>query len=143
MFPDFANMLSWWQWAILAAVPPVLLTLIESGFWPAMGVFLCYLIINIALGNFLEPMLLGNRFGISTIVVILSVLFWGYIWGPVGMFLAVPLTMMVKVMLDNSTDLQWISVLMGKQRGTLGSGRKKGHPPTKKSALPSASADAG
>jgi len=129
--------------SILAAVPPVLLALIESGFWPAIGVFICYLVINIALGNFLEPMLLGNRFGISTIVVILSVLFWGYIWGPVGMFLAVPLTMMVKVMLDNSTDLQWISVLMGKQRGTLGSGRKKGQPPAKKSALPPASADAG
>jgi predicted PurR-regulated permease PerM len=102
--------------SILAAVPPVVLALIESGFWPGLGVFICYLVINIGLGNFLEPMLLGNRFGISTVVVILSVLFWGYIWGPVGMFLAVPLTMMVKVMLDNSTDLQWVSVLMGKQR---------------------------
>lgn len=126
--------------SILAAVPPMLLTLIESGFWPAAGVFFCYLVINISLGNFVEPMLLGNRFGISTIVVIFSVLFWGYVWGPVGMFLAVPLTMMVKVMLDNSTDLQWISVLMGKQRGTLGSGRNKGQQPTKKSALPSADA---
>ena len=87
-----------------------------AGGWPATGVMICYLVINIGLGNFLEPMLLGSRFGISTVVVILSVLFWGYVWGPVGMFLAVPLTMMVKVMLDNSTDLQWVSVLMGKQR---------------------------
>ncbi len=106
--------------SILAAVPPVILALILHGAWPAMGVLICYLAINVSLGNFLEPMVLGNRFGISTVMVILSVLFWGYVWGPVGMFLAVPLTMMVKVMLDNSTDLRWLSVLMGKGPRKLG-----------------------
>jgi len=100
--------------SIVAAIPPVLLALILHGFWPAMGVLGCYLVINIVIGNFLEPTLLGGRFGISTVVVILSVLFWGYVWGPVGMLLAVPLTMVVKVMLDNSSDLRWISAIMGK-----------------------------
>ena len=103
--------------SIVAAIPPVLLALILHGFWPAMGVLGCYLLINIVIGNFLEPTLLGGRFGLSTVVVILSVLFWGYVWGPVGMLLAVPLTMVVKVMLDNSSDLRWISAIMGK--GTL------------------------
>jgi len=101
--------------SLLAAIPPILLALIlYDTIWPAVGVLIGYLAINVTLGNFLEPMVLGNRFGISTVVVILSVLFWGYVWGPVGMFLAVPLTMMVKVMLDNSTDLRWLSVMMGK-----------------------------
>lgn len=100
--------------SILAGIPPVVLALILHGFWPALGVMACYLIVNVSIGNFLEPMLLGERFGISTVIVILSVLFWGFIWGPVGMLLAVPLTMMVKVMLDNSSDLRWISALMGK-----------------------------
>ena len=100
--------------SILAGIPPVVLGLILHGFWPALGVMACYLIINVAIGNFLEPMLLRERFGISTVIVILSVLFWGFIWGPVGMLLAVPLTMLVKVMLDNSSDLRWISALMGK-----------------------------
>ncbi|MCB1229020.1 MAG: AI-2E family transporter [Verrucomicrobiae bacterium] len=100
--------------SIVAAIPPIILALIKGGFWPAAGVLACYLAINIAIGNFLEPMLLGDRFGISTVVVILSVLFWGFIWGPVGMFLAVPLTMVVKVMLDNSADLRWISVMLSK-----------------------------
>ncbi|MDB4358620.1 AI-2E family transporter [Verrucomicrobiales bacterium] len=100
--------------SIVAAVPPALLALISHGFWWAAGVLALYLIINVAIGNFLEPMLLGDRFGISTVIVILSVLFWGYVWGPVGMLLAVPLTMMVKVMLDNSSDLRWISAFMGK-----------------------------
>ena len=100
--------------SILAGIPPVVLALILHGFWPALGVMACYLIVNVSIGNFLEPMLLGERFGISTVIVILSVLFWGFIWGPVGMLLAVPLTMLVKVMLDNSSDLCWISALMGK-----------------------------
>lgn len=109
--------------SILAGMPPVMLALILHGIWPAVGVMVCYLAINVALGNFLEPMVLGNRFGISTVMVILSVLFWGFVWGPVGMFLAVPLTMMVKVMLDNSNDFRWLSVMMGKgprKRGVIG-----------------------
>jgi len=105
--------------SIVAGIPPVILALMESGLLIASVVMVCYLVINITIGNFIEPMLLGNRFGISTVVVILSVMVWGFIWGPVGMFLAVPLTMMVKVMLDNSSDLRWISVLMGKESKEL------------------------
>lgn len=100
--------------SILAAIPAVLLALILHGFWPGAGVLACYLIINFTIGNFLEPIFLGDRFGLSTVIVILSVLFWGFIWGPVGMLLAVPLTMLVKVMLDNSSDLRWVSAFMGK-----------------------------
>ena len=59
---------------------------------------------------------LGNRFGISPLVVILSVIFWGWLWGPLGMFLAVPLTMVLKVLLDNSAEFQWISVAMAKKK---------------------------
>lgn len=100
--------------SIVAAIPPVLLALILHGFWPAIGVLACYLVINFTIGNFLEPIFMGERFGLSTVVVISSVLFWGFVWGPVGMLLAVPLTMIVKVMLDNSTEFRWISALMGK-----------------------------
>lgn len=100
--------------SVFAAVPPVLLALILHGFWPGVGVLTCYLVINFTIGNFLEPIFLGDRFGISTVIVVLSVLFWGFLWGPVGMLLAVPLTMLVKVMLDNNSDLRWISAFMGK-----------------------------
>ncbi len=100
--------------SIVAGIPPVLLALILHGFWPAMGVMACYLVINFTIGNFLEPIFMGERFGISIVVVIFSVLFWGFVWGPVGMLLAVPLTMIVKVMLDNSSDFRWISALMSK-----------------------------
>ena len=102
--------------SIVASIPPLILALILQGFWPAVAVLICYLAINMTLGNFIEPILMGERFGISTVVVILSVVFWGFVWGPIGMFLAVPLTMMVKVMLDNSPDLRWISVLISKAK---------------------------
>jgi AI-2 transport protein TqsA len=109
--------------SILAAVPAVFVALVQpDGGGPllALGVAVGYLLINIILGNFIEPLLLGRRFGLSTIFVLLSVLFWGWLWGPVGMFLSVPLTMIVKVMLDNTEDFRWISVAMGKTRpGTM------------------------
>lgn len=111
--------------SIVAAFPPMILALITGGFWPAAAVMGCYLGINVVIGNFLEPMLLGDRFGMSTVVVILSVLFWGFIWGPVGMFLAVPLTMVVKVMLDNSPDLRWISVMLSKSVDDSSRGRRR------------------
>jgi AI-2 transport protein TqsA len=82
----------------------------------ALAVGVGYVSINIFLGNFLEPMLMGRRFGLSTLVVIISVLFWGFVWGPVGMFLAVPLTMVLKVMLDNSDELRWIAVAITKEK---------------------------
>jgi AI-2 transport protein TqsA len=109
--------------SILAAIPAVFVALVQpEGGGPllALGVAVGYLLINVILGNFIEPLLLGRRFGLSTIFVLLSVLFWGWLWGPVGMFLSVPLTMIVKVMLDNTEDFRWISVAMGKTRpGTM------------------------
>ena len=102
--------------SIIAGVPPFILAYLVDGGPSALAVGVGYISINIFLGNFLEPMLMGRRFGLSTLVVIISVLFWGFIWGPVGMFLAVPLTMVLKVMLGNSDDLRWIAVAITKEK---------------------------
>ncbi len=116
--------------SIVASIPPALLALVDTGarMEPGLGlaaiVLGCYLGINMLLGNFIEPMLLGNRFGVSTSVVILSVLFWGWVWGIVGMFLAVPLTMLVKVVVDNSADFRWLSIAMGGQDPALADGEE-------------------
>jgi len=104
--------------SIIAAIPPALLAAVQLGIPSAVFVLVGYGVINLIWGNIIEPTLLGRRFGLTSVVVILSVLFWGWILGPVGMFLAVPLTMIVKVMLDTYPDLRWISLLMEKeQRG--------------------------
>lgn len=96
--------------SLVAGVPPTILALLVAG-WPnALLVAGGYLLINNFLGNFLEPILVGRRFGISTLVVVISVMFWGWVWGPFGMLLAVPLTMVLKVILDGTEDFRWIGV---------------------------------
>ncbi len=98
--------------SILAAVPPVLLALVQFGPGRALAVALLFGAVNVGLGNFVEPYLMGRRLGLSTLVVFISLLFWGWIWGPVGMLLSVPLTMIVKIMLENTRDLKWVAILL-------------------------------
>jgi predicted PurR-regulated permease PerM len=98
--------------SIIAAIPAVLLALVQLGPNGAMIVALGYLGVNTLLGNFLEPTWLGRRLGLSPLVVILSVVFWGWLWGPIGFLLAVPLTMIWRIMLENNDEYRWIAVLM-------------------------------
>ncbi len=99
-----------------ASLPAIVEALVQHGPVTAVLVAIGYGGINFCLDNFVQPTMLGNRFGISPLVVILSVIFWGWLWGPLGMFLAVPLTMVLKVLLDNSAEFQWISVAMAKKK---------------------------
>ena len=69
--------------------------------------------VNTVFGSILEPKIMGRRMGLSALVVFLSLVFWGWLLGIIGMFLAVPLTMIVKIMLDRSDDLRWIGILLG------------------------------
>ncbi|TLD69681.1 AI-2E family transporter [Phragmitibacter flavus] len=99
-----------------AGLPAIIEALVVHGFGSAVGVALGYALINFCLDSLLQPMLMGRRFGISGLVVVVSVVFWGWLWGPVGMFLAVPLTMMMKVFLENTEEFEWISVAMAKKK---------------------------
>ncbi|MBB5040420.1 AI-2E family transporter [Prosthecobacter dejongeii] len=99
-----------------ASIPAIVEALVQHGGGAAIGIALGYGGINFALDNFVQPQLLGNRFGISALVVVLSVIFWGWLWGPMGMFLAVPLTMVMKVLLDNSEEFRWVSVAMSQKK---------------------------
>lgn len=110
--------------SIVAGVPPTVLALLVAGVPNAILVAGGYLLINNFLGNFLEPILMGRRFGISTLVVVISVFFWGWLWGPVGMLLAVPLTMVLKVILESSDEFRWIGVAISSEQ-LAGSAEKK------------------
>ncbi len=102
--------------SLMAGVPPTILALLVAGAPNAVLVAGGYLLINNFLGNFLEPILVGRRFGISTLVVVISVMFWGWVWGPLGMLLAVPLTMTLKVVLDGSEEFRWIGVAISSEQ---------------------------
>ena len=99
--------------SILAAIPGVLQALVQLGWGPAAGATLLYLAVNLTIGNAIEPRLMGRSIGLSTLVVFGSLVFWGWVLGPVGMLLSVPLTMTVKIGLENSPSTRWIAVLLG------------------------------
>lgn len=99
--------------SIIAAIPPMMLAMLQFGIARATMVGLGYLAVNMVIGNFVEPRRLGRQLGLSTLVVFLSMLFWGWIWGPVGMLLSVPLTVVVKILCEHSDDLRWLAVLLG------------------------------
>ena len=109
--------------AFLAAVPPILLALMQQGFRTAVVVAVGCVIINVILGNFLEPRMMGQKLGLSTLVVFLSLIFWGWVLGPVGMLLSVPLTMAVKIVLQSNDDTRWLAILLGS--GPAASPREK------------------
>jgi AI-2 transport protein TqsA len=99
--------------SIIAAVPAVLMAFIQFGAVRALIVAGGYILINVIFGNLVEPKVMGRGLGLSTLVVFISLVFWGWILGPVGMLLSVPLTMTVKIALESGTDTRWVAVLLG------------------------------
>ena len=99
--------------SILAGIPPVLLALVQYGPARAALVAALYLVLDFLSGNLLEPRLMGRRLGLSPLVVMLSLVFWGWLWGPVGMLLSVPLTSALKLLLEHTGDLRWVALLLG------------------------------
>lgn len=102
--------------SLIAAVPVTLLSLVQLG--PSQGVVTAFifLIVNILVGAIAEPKIMGRRVGLSTIVVLLSLIFWGWVLGPVGMLLSVPLTMAVKIALYEYESTRWISIMLASNR---------------------------
>ena len=99
--------------SIIAAVPAVLLALIQIGTGSAVLVMAGYMVINIVVGNVVEPKYMGKGLGLSTLVVFLSLVFWGWVLGTAGMLLSVPLTVAVKLALDSKKESQWLGTLLG------------------------------
>lgn len=99
--------------SLVAAVPAILLGLVQLGVPGAMLTATGYLVINTMIGNIIEPAIMGRGLGLSPSTVLLSLLFWGWVWGPIGMLLSLPLTMVLKIMFENVPELAWVAVLMG------------------------------
>ena len=98
--------------SIVAAIPPIIMALLMGGWGDAAIITFCYIAINFTIGNGIEPIFLGKQFGIATTVVVLAVLFWGWVWGPCGMLLAVPIMVLIKLALENSRDLSWVATII-------------------------------
>jgi predicted PurR-regulated permease PerM len=102
--------------SILAGVPAVILAFLEFGIGSAGITTLVYLGVNISLGQIIEPRLQGQGLGLSPMVVFLSLVFWGWLLGIVGILLAIPLTMTAKLAFEESPKYKWLAVLLGPER---------------------------
>ena len=99
--------------SIIAAVPAVMLALVQLGYVSALIVAAVYIVVNVIIGSIVEPKYMGKGLGLSTLVVFVSLVFWGWVLGPVGMLLSVPLTITVKLALDSEPETQWLGHLLG------------------------------
>ncbi len=99
--------------SIIAAIPAVLLALVQLGVGDAALTGLGFLLVNFGVGNVLEPRVMGKGLNLSTLVVFLSLVFWGWVLGPIGMLLSIPLTMTVKIATESFDDTRWIGVILG------------------------------
>lgn len=102
--------------SFIAAIPAILLALIQMGPLAAGIAALGFLIVNVLVGSVIEPKVMGQGIGLSALVVFLSLAFWGWVLGPVGMLLSVPLTMGVKIALSGGESTKWLSILLGSNK---------------------------
>lgn len=99
--------------SFIAAIPAVLLALITKDASTALVVTIGYVTVNLLVGNVIEPRMMGKKLGLSVFVTVLSLIFWNWVLGPLGMLVSIPLTMIVKILLEHSDDLRPIAILLG------------------------------
>ena len=101
--------------SIAASIPPILLALIQfyPSFWPGVITFFALLTIQLSIGNGIAPKVLGDQLNLSPVVILLSLLFLGWLWGIVGALLSIPITAAIKIVCENIEPLQPLSVMMG------------------------------
>ena len=99
--------------SLIALIPAFFLALVQLGMGGAVWVLVSFAAVHSVLGNFIEPKIMGKGLGLSTLVVFLSLVFWGFIFGIVGMFLSVPLTITLKIVLEQNEKTKWIAILLG------------------------------
>jgi AI-2 transport protein TqsA len=99
--------------SFIAAVPAVLLALVQLGILHAGLTMSGFVLVNLVMGNVIEPRWMGRGLNLSPLVVFVSLVLWGWVLGPVGMLLSIPLTIMIKIALENQPESRWISIMLG------------------------------
>ncbi|MBD3791925.1 MAG: AI-2E family transporter [Campylobacterales bacterium] len=110
--------------SIIAGVPAVLMAMVQYDISTAVGVAVLYIVVNVVIGSILDPRIMGKGLGLSTLIVFLSLIFWGWLLGPIGMLLSVPLTIMIKIALSTQPNTQWIAVMLGSGENGIPNNKK-------------------
>lgn len=98
--------------SIIAAIPAVFLAFVQLGAFDAFMVGLGFVIVNVVMGNFIEPRFMGKGVGLSPLVVFLSLILWGWVFGPVGMLLSIPLTIILKIAFEANPKMRWLAIMI-------------------------------
>jgi AI-2 transport protein TqsA len=104
--------------SIIAAVPAVLLAFVQLGSLSAGLTAIGFLAVNLVVGNVIEPRYMGRGLGLSTLVVFLSLLLWGWVFGPVGMLLSIPLTIIMKLAFEANPKMHWLAIMIDSENGS-------------------------
>ena len=105
--------------SIIASIPPILIALVQSAphsYWQAVVTAIALLAIQMTIGNVISPRVMGDHLNLSPVAVLVSLLFWSWLWGPAGALLSVPITAAIKIVCDNIAPLAPIGVLLGSGR---------------------------
>jgi predicted PurR-regulated permease PerM len=102
--------------SIIASIPALILALVQLGPLAMLWTAVSFFVVNNFVGTYLEPKFMGKALGLSAFVIFLSLIFWGWIFGSVGMFLSVPLTMSIKIALETSPKTQWMAIMLGPEK---------------------------
>jgi len=99
--------------SVVATFPPILVAIFQfEGFFPAIWIGIFLISLQIVMGNVVEPLIMGKSLNMSPLVIIISLIFWGFIWGPIGMILAVPISSIIQIICSNIDSLKPISILI-------------------------------
>jgi predicted PurR-regulated permease PerM len=103
--------------SLVAVSLPIALSFLQyvEGSWRPLLITLLLLLIQRAVDNYIEPRLTGHKLGLSPLLVLLSLAFWGWLWGVVGMILAVPLTVIGKIILENIRETKPLATLISNE----------------------------
>jgi len=102
--------------SVIAAIPAALLAFVQFGIGSALLVIVGNILVGFVIGNVIEPRLMGRKFGLSTLVVFVSLIFWGSLLGFIGAILSIPLTMTLKFAFESNERTRWIAVLLGSEK---------------------------
>lgn len=108
--------------SFLAAIPAVLLALLTDGLTAALVVTVGYVLINGIIGNVVEPRIMGEGLGLSTVVVFLSLILWGWLLGAVGMLLSVPITTTLKIVLETNESTRPLALILSSGKAQVVAG---------------------
>lgn len=98
--------------SIIAAIPGILVALLGLGVSEAVMAFVLYGLVNTIIGTIIEPRFMGQTLGLSPVIVLVSLMVWGWVFGPVGMLLSILLTMILKLALDSSPQTRWLGIML-------------------------------